>query len=72
MAKKKTETPKTNSIMLSRKQVFDIAALANHFTDVELFTVEETFESGIGPTVRVKCTLLEKPTTVDITDVEKW
>ena len=72
MAKKKTETPKTNSIILSRKQVFDIAALANHFTDVELFTVEETFESGIGPTVRVKCTLLEKPTTVDITDVEKW
>ena len=72
MPKKKTETPKTNSIILSRKQVFDIAALANHFTDVELFTVEETFESGIGPTVRVKCTLLEKPTTVDITDVEKW
>jgi hypothetical protein len=72
MSKKKTETPKPKSIMLTRKQVFDLAALANHFTDVELFTVEETFESGIGPTVRVKCTLLEKPTTVDITDVEKW
>jgi hypothetical protein len=72
MAKNKTETPKTINIILTRKQIFDMATLANHFTDVDQFTVEESNTSGIGPSVHVKCTLFEKPTTVDITDVENW
>ena len=72
MAKKKTETPKTINIILTRKQIFDMATLANHFTDVEMFTIEESNTSGIGPSVHVKCTLFEKPTTVDITDVGSW
>ena len=72
MAKNKTETPKSKNIVFTRKQILDMATLANHFTEVEMFTVEETYESGIGPTLKVKCTLFENPTTVDITDVENW
>jgi len=73
MAKKKTEpTPRNDMIVLTRKQILDMATLVNHFTEVELFTIVETHESGIGPSVYVKCTLFEKPTTVDITDVENW
>lgn len=72
MAKKNTENKPPKTIVLTRKQVFDMAALANHFSDVELFTVEETNTSGIGPSLHVKCTLFQKPTTVDITDVENW
>ena len=72
MAKTKTENKPPKTIVLTRKQVFDMAAVANHFSDVELFTVEESNASGIGPSVHVKCTLFEKPTTVDITDVESW
>ena len=72
MAKTKTETPKPKSIILTRKQVVELAALANHFADVQVFNIEETYESGIGATVRVKCTLFEKPTSVDITDMENW
>jgi hypothetical protein len=72
MAKKNTENKPPKTIVLTRKQVFDMAAVANHFSDVELFTIEETNTSGIGPSVHVKCTLFQKPTTVDITDVENW
>ena len=72
MAKNKIKSAPPKAIVLTRKQVFDMAALANHFSDVELFTVEESNISGIGPSVHVKCTLFEKPTTVDITDVESW
>ena len=72
MAKNKIKSAQPKAIVLTRKQVFDMAALANHFSDVELFTVEESNISGIGPSIHVKCTLFEKPTTVDITDVESW
>jgi hypothetical protein len=72
MAKNKTESTPHKTIVLTRKQVLDMATLANHFTDVEMFTIEESNTSGIGPSVHVKCTLFEKPTTVDITDVGSW
>lgn len=72
MSKKKIESRPPKTVVLSRKQIFDLATLANHFSDVELFTIEEDNSSGIGPSTTVKCTLFEKPTTVDITDVENW
>ena len=72
MAKNKTESTPHKTIVLTRKQVLDMATLANHFTDVDQFTVEVSNTSGIGPSVHVKCTLFEKPTTVDITDVGSW
>jgi hypothetical protein len=59
-------------ITLTRKQVFELAQVANHFKEVEHFTIESVSTSGIGPTVTVKCTLFDKPTSVDITDVDSW
>lgn len=54
-------------------QLFD---LYNRFTDVEWFTIEESSESGIGPTVKIKLDLFKRDsrpdTTIDITDVSTW
>jgi hypothetical protein len=47
--------------------------MAEHFKEVECFTLEESHESGIGPTVRVKFNLFDKnDTVVDVTDVSTW
>jgi hypothetical protein len=47
--------------------------MVEHFSEVENFTLEETHESGIGPTVRVRFNLFDKnDTNVDITDVSNW
>jgi hypothetical protein len=59
-------------ITLTRKQVFDLVQLVNHFAETEHFTIKSDSSSGIGPTITVQCTLFEKSTTVDITDVESW
>ncbi len=61
---------KMKSITLNRKQVQDLIDIVLHFKEVEEFTIEQDNSSGIGPTIRVKCELFNKPTTVDITDVE--
>ena len=64
---------KMKSITLNRKQIQDIVQMFEHFKDVEEFTIEQENSSGIGPTIRVKFDLFsDKPTTVDITDVESW
>jgi hypothetical protein len=60
------------SITLNRKQVQDLIDIVLHFKEVEEFTIEQDNSSGIGPIIKVKCELLNKPTTVDITDVESW
>jgi len=63
---------------LTRNQVEKLAKIANHFSEIELFALEETHESGIGPTVIVKFDLFNKDiknlkdTSIDITDVESW
>ena len=63
-------------INLNRKQMGQLFDLYNRFTDVEWFSIEESHESGIGPTVKVKIDLFNrdhKPdTTIDITDVTTW
>lgn len=61
------------SITLNRKQLQDLYQMIDHFKEVEQFTIEQDNSSGIGPTIRVKFDLFNnKPTTVDITDVESW
>lgn len=62
---------------LNRTQIEKLAKMANHFKEVEWFTLEETTTSGIGPTVTVKFNLFndadkDVDTTVDITDVSVW
>jgi hypothetical protein len=62
---------------LNRKQVGQLAQLAEHFTEVEWFTLREESTSGIGSTVTVKFNLFgdahkDTDTTVNITDVSTW
>lgn len=58
-------------------QVEKLAKMAEHFKEVEWFTLEATHTSGIGSTVTVKFNLFNDDdkdidTTVDITDVSTW
>jgi hypothetical protein len=62
---------------LNRKQVGQLAQLADHFPEVEWFTLQEESSSGIGSTVTVKFNLFgdrdkDTDTTVNITDVSTW
>jgi hypothetical protein len=62
---------------LNRKQVGQLAQLAEHFKEVEWFTLVEESSSGIGSTVTVKFNLFgnadkDVDTTVNITDVSTW
>lgn len=66
-----------HSFTLNRTQVEKLAKMAEHFKEVEWFTLEEHITSGIGPTVVVKFNLFNDTdkdidTTVDITDVSTW
>lgn len=62
-----------NTIILTRKQIEQLAKIAERFTDTENFTIESTSTSGIGPTVTIRFDLFEKADTkVDITDVSNW
>jgi hypothetical protein len=74
---KKLHIKKSNQFVLNRGQVEKLAKMANHFHEVEWFTLEENNISGIGPTVIVKFNLFNDndkdiDTTVDITDVSTW
>jgi hypothetical protein len=65
------------TFQLTQKQVKQLSDIAEHFSEINVFTLEQTHESGIGPTVVVKFDLFNnnpksKDTTVDITDVESW
>jgi hypothetical protein len=62
---------------LNRRQVRQLAKLAEHFREVEWFTLTEESTSGIGSTVTVKFNLFgdtdkDVDTTVNITDVSTW
>lgn len=62
---------------LNRVQVEKLARMAEHFKEVEWFTLVEDNSSGIGPTVTVKFNLFgdrdkDTDTTVNITDVSTW
>ena len=73
----KDKKHKPNQFALNRKQVLKLAKMAENFSDVEWFTLEERLDSGIGPTVVVRFNLFgdndkDIDTTVDITDVSTW
>jgi len=62
---------------LNRGQIEKLARMAEHFREVEWFTLKGEHTSGIGPTVTVQFNLFgdhdkDVDTTVDITDVETW
>lgn len=73
----KKEKHQSNQFALNREQIKKLAKMADHFKEVEWFTLEENHNSGIGSTVVVKFNLFNDSdkdidTTVDITDVSTW
>ena len=66
----------TDKVSLNRKQLGQLFELYQKFEEVEWFTIIESHESGIGPSVTVKFDLFNKDnkpdTAVDITDVSTW
>lgn len=70
---KKDKKYQPNQFVLTRSQIEKLAKMVEHFKEVDCFTLEETHESGIGSTVRVRFNLFDKnDTNVDITDVSNW
>jgi hypothetical protein len=63
-------------VTLNRRQMDQLVEFITNFKDVQQITLEEGHSSGIGPDVRVKCSLFgndSKPETIiDITDVSCW
>lgn len=71
--KKKSSNYQPTEITLTRAQVEKLAKLLESFKDISEFSLTETHESGIGPTVKVKLNLFEnEDTVIDITDVSTW
>jgi hypothetical protein len=75
MPKKEKHQP--HQFALNQEQIRKLAKMADHFKEVEWFTLEENHSSGIGSTVVVKFNLFNDndkdiDTTVDITDVSTW
>jgi hypothetical protein len=58
---------------LTRKQINQLAEIADHFNEVEVYELYEE-HTGIGPIIKVKFSLFGKTsdTSIDITDVESW
>lgn len=62
-----------DNMQLSRKQINQLAEIADHFPEVNLYELYEE-HTGIGPVIKVKFSLFGKTsdTSIDITDVESW
>jgi hypothetical protein len=62
-----------DNMRLSRKQIEQLAEIAEHFQEVDVYELYEE-HSGIGPIIKVKFSIFGKmsDTSVDITDVESW
>jgi hypothetical protein len=68
-----TKKYQPNQFVLTKSQIEKLVKITEHFKEVDQFILEETHESGIGPTVRVRFNLFDKnDTNVDITDVSTW
>jgi Holliday junction resolvase len=64
------------TITLTRKQMDKIVEFATNFKDVQLFTIKETHNSGIGASIYITCPLFGNDSkaeiSVNITDVSVW
>lgn len=60
-------------IKLTREQLKRMGTIAERFPECNEFFLQETHESGIGPTHRVVFSVIdEEDTKIDITDVSVW
>jgi hypothetical protein len=59
---------------LTRKQIQQLSEICDHFSDIDIFELEQSNLSGIGPTISVKFSIFgnRQDASVDITDVESW
>lgn len=63
----------TTKICLTRKQIEQLTKIANHFTEINDFTLILKNDNGIGPSVKVCFTIFNNnDANVDITDVTNW
>jgi Holliday junction resolvase len=64
------------TITLTRNQMDKIVEFATNFKDVQLFTIKETHNSGIGASIYITCPLFGNDSkaeiSVNITDVSVW
>jgi hypothetical protein len=61
------------SFTLTRMEIEKLFKITEHFKEVNLFTIEQNSNSGIGITSTVRFDLFDKKdTNVDITDVKSW
>ena len=69
----KTKKTKKTALVLNRDQIEKLNEIVNHFKEINHFTIEVDYSSGIGTGIHVKFDLFEKnDTNVDITDVKDW
>jgi hypothetical protein len=64
----------SNSITLTRDQIERVAVMLALQENIKSVTIEETYESGIGPAHRATfhTNQLEREFQDDITDVSNW
>jgi Holliday junction resolvase len=64
------------TITLTRNQMDKIVEFATTFKDVQLFTIKETHNSGIGASIYIACPLFGNDSkaeiSVNITDISAW
>jgi hypothetical protein len=69
MSKKNIE----KSFKLTRAEIERLYKITQHFSEVNLFTIEQKSGGGIGVISEVRFSLFDdNDTTVDVTDVESW
>jgi len=69
--KKKNDT--VRSFKLTRAEIEKLYEISKHFSDVNLFTIEQSSGGGIGVVSRVRFDLFDKnDTNIDVTDVKSW
>jgi len=71
-SKKRTDSV-TRSFKLTRAEIETLYKITEQFKDINLFTIEQSSQSGIGVESRVRFDLFNKNNTnIDITDIKSW
>jgi hypothetical protein len=70
---KKKNDDHVRSFKLTRSEIEKLYKITEHFSDVNLFTIEQSSGGGIGVVSKVRFDLFDKnDINIDVTDVESW
>lgn len=70
---KKKKDLQVRSFKLTRAEIEKLYEISKHFTDVNLFTIEQSSGGGIGVISKVRFDFFDKnDTNIDVTDVKSW